>query len=139
MPCDEINFALVVNSEASAARGERAFVGQRRRHRVTRKLLPVLAIARADQDEFPVHRITQREAFLFGDAHQRVEKELRVRAGKFKLPRVAAVVRLVDARQFSRPAGHHVRDLLIERLHSAQIERCAGIDDKPRIVLAPII
>src|SRR6202041_1770831 len=112
MPCDEINFALVVNSEASTARGERAFVGHGWRHRVTRKLLPMLAVGRADQDEFSVHWIAQRKTFLFRDAYQRVEKELRVRAGKFKLPGVAAVVRLVDARQFSRPAGHHVRDLL---------------------------
>lgn len=79
--CNEIYFALVVNGEAGTARGERAFVGQGWWHRVTRKLLPVLAIARADQDEFSVHRIAQREAFLFRDAHQRVEKELWARVG----------------------------------------------------------
>jgi len=36
----------------------------------------VLAIGRADEYEFPVDGIAEREAFLFGDADERVEEEL---------------------------------------------------------------
>src|SRR6202043_1182593 len=97
VPCDEVYFAIVVDGEASTARGERAFVGQGWGHRVTRKFFPVLAIGRADQDEFPVHGIAERKTFLFGDADERVEEKLRPRARKFELPGVAAVMRLVNA------------------------------------------
>src|ERR1700722_16388101 len=136
---DEVDFAIVVNGEAGTARGERAFVGQGWGHRVTREFFPMLAIGRADQDEFSIHGIAEREAFLFGDADQRVEEKLRTRAGKLELPGVAPVVRLVDARHFSRPARHHIRELLIERLDSAEIEHPVAIDEEARIMLASVI
>src|ERR1700693_5242287 len=97
VPCNEINFAIVVDSEASTAGGERAFVGQGWRHGVTWEFFPMLAISRADQAELSIHGVAERKALLFGDADQRVEEKLWARAGKFELPGVATVVRLVDA------------------------------------------
>ena len=137
--CDEVDFAIVVDGEAGTARGEGAFVGEGWGHRVTREFFPVLAIGRADEDEFSVDGIAEREAFLFGDADERVEEELRARARKLELPGVATVVGLVDARHFSRAAGHDVGELLIEGLDSAEIERLTAINEAARIVFAAVI
>ena len=137
---DEVDFALVENSEAGIARGESAFAGKRCGHRVARQFFPVLAIGGADEHEFPVNGIAEREALRFGDAGERVEKKLLARAGKFELPGFAAVVSLVDARHVSRAAGHHVGQLFIEGLDSAQVERMRlhGVDEPARVVFAAV-
>ena len=137
---DEVDFALVENSEAGIARGESAFAGKCRGHRVARQFFPVLAIGGADEHEFPVDGIAEREALRLGDAGERVEKKLLPRAGKLKLPGFAPVVRLIDARHFSRAAGHHVGQLFIEGLDSAQVERMrlGRIHEAAHVVFAAV-
>src|SRR5215469_14705019 len=95
--CDEVDFAIVVDGKAGIARGEGPFVGEGWGHHVTREFFAVLAIGGADEYEFSIDGIAEREAFLFGDADERVEEELRARARELELPGLAAAVGLVDA------------------------------------------
>src|SRR2546430_5773921 len=108
--------------ERTIACGESAFSGQSLWHGLVWQRTPVLTVGCSQQQKFAVHRITQREAALFREARDGVEKKFLAFIPILQNPRFAAVSSFVDARFLGLAAGHQVGGAGAECHDSAKIE-----------------
>src|SRR5260370_33380306 len=113
----------IVKQQRSVAGSEGGFAQERRGKIIARERIPMLAVLGAEEQEFAVDSIAERDAFLFRYALQCVEKKLLPLVCVLQVPGIAAVGCFVNARLFAFLAAHQVGNLRVQRRNSAKAER----------------
>src|SRR6266403_1456519 len=115
--------ALALGRNASAARRERRFARQRRRH-IAADVLPGLAIGGAEIGEHSVHRVAMRDAALRRPERETIVERAGILVLELHRPSRAAIYRFIYA-EVRRiiPDGLQVGDLIAHALHIAELQR----------------
>src|SRR5579863_4211912 len=113
--CSEVKI-LALYHQRRIAGGESAFAGQRRGHILARHFLPMLSIFGSHYKKLTVYRIAKSETVHLVTASNGIKKKCFSWIGVLLSPGLAAIRSFVDTGIVSFAAGHHVRNVFVERL-----------------------
>src|SRR5258708_15654118 len=118
--CCEPRLAGATDRQATVARGERSFVGDRRGRLLA---MPACAAVAGGQDhEMPVDGIAHHDAVIRIPERKCVEETLRVGIRVQRCPALAAVGGFIDARFFAAADAQQVSSALVNRMNRAKVE-----------------
>ncbi len=117
----EVN-AGVAKGDGGAAGSEGAFFGERGGHAVAREFIPMVAVVGAQDEEFAVNGIAERDTVSARGAGEGVEKKAGALVGVLQLPGFASVDGFVDAGFGAVADGEDVGNVGVERFDIAEVE-----------------